>query len=65
MARYFIDPTSDKIVREDLYKITLIKGNGEKREGLQPKRLFPFTRPNEFITLLEGDEGSPKKKRQL
>ena len=61
MARYFVDPKNDKIIREDLYKVTLIKADGEKLEGLQPKRLFPFTRPNEFVTLLAGEENGPKK----
>ena len=61
MARYFVDPKNDKIIRDDLYKVTLIKGDGEKLEGLQPKRLFPFTRPDEFITLLTGEENGPKK----
>ena len=61
MARYFVDPKNDKIIREDLYKVTLEKGDGETLTGLQPKKLFPFTRPNEFVTLLSGDESSPKK----
>lgn len=61
MARYFVDPQKDKIIREDLYKVTLEKGDGETLTGLQPKKLFPFTRPNEFVTLLSGGEDSPKK----
>lgn len=61
MARYFVDPQNDKIIREDLYKVTLIKADGEEMTGLQPKRLFPFTRPDEYITLLTGDEGAPQK----
>ena len=61
MARYFVDPKNDKIVREDLYKVRIEKANGEVVSDLQPKRLFPFTRPNHYITLLEGAENMPKK----
>lgn len=60
MERYFVDPGKDKIVREDLYKVRLERGDGEVFEALQPKRLFPFSRPDLFITLLSGDEASPK-----
>ena len=61
MARYFVDPENDKIVREDVYKVKLIKGDGEELSDLQPKKLFPFTRPEQFITLMSGDEGALKK----
>ena len=61
MARYFVDPKTDKIVREDVYKVKLIKGDGEEKCDLEPKRLFPFTKPDQFITLLEGEEGKPAK----
>ena len=61
MARYFVDPKTDKIVREDVYKVKLIKGDGEEIKELQPKRLFPFTKPDQFVTLLEGEEGKPAK----
>ena len=61
MARYFVDPKTDKIVRADVYKVDLIKGDGEEIKDLQPKRLFPFTKPDQFITLLEGEEGKPAK----
>ena len=55
MARYFVDPQKDKIVREDLYKVKLEKADGEIIESLEPKRLFPFTRPNQYITLISTD----------
>ena len=61
MARYFVDPKTDKIIREDVYKVKLIKGDGEELSALQPKRLFPFTKPDQFITLLDGEEGKPPK----
>ena len=61
MARYFVDPEKDKIVREDVYKVKLIKADGEELSDLQPKKLFPFTRPEQFITLMSGEDGAPKK----
>ena len=61
MARYFVDPEKDKIVREDLYRVRLERADGEVFESLEPKRLFPFTRPGQFITLLSTDGNTPKK----
>ena len=55
MDRYFVDPKRDKITREDLYLVRLEKADGEILESLEPKRLFPFTRPSEYITLIGGD----------
>ena len=65
MERYFVDPENDKIVREDLYKVRLEKADGEVISTLEPKRLFPFSRPNEYITLLGGDEFAPKKEEAV
>ena len=53
MARYFVDGKNDKIEREDLYTVRLTKANGEVVEGLEPKRLFPYTDPDHYITLIE------------
>ena len=53
MDRYFIDGRKDKIVRDDLYTVRLEKADGEVIEALEPKRLFPYTDPNHYITLLE------------
>ena len=52
MERYFVDPVNDKIIREDLYLVRLEKQNGEVISSLEPKRLFPFTMPSEYITLI-------------
>ena len=54
MARYFVDGQNDSIEREDLYTVKLTKGDGEIIEGLEPKRLFPYTDPDHYITLIEG-----------
>ena len=51
MARYFVDGKNDRIEREDLYTVRLIKADGEVIEHLEPKRLFPYTNPNQYVTL--------------
>ena len=53
MARYFVDAKSDRIIREDLYLLRLEKADGEVISSLEPKRLFPFSRPDEYITLVD------------
>ena len=53
MARYFVDAKSDKIIREDLYLVRLEKADGESVSALEPKRLFPYTRPDEYVTLID------------
>ena len=52
MARYYVDPKNDKIVRTDLYLVRLEKADGEVIEDLEPKRLFPFSNPEEYVTLI-------------
>ena len=52
MARYYVDPQKDKIVRYDLYLVRLEKSDGEVIDELEPKRLFPFSNPDEYITLI-------------
>ena len=52
MARYYVDPKNDKIVRTDLYLVRLEKADGEVVEELEPKRLFPFSNPTEYVTLV-------------
>ena len=54
MARYFVDGQNDRIEREDLYTVKLTKADGEIIEGLEPKRLFPYTDPDHYITLIAG-----------
>ena len=54
MARYFVNSKDDKIVREDICSLRLEKSDGEVISDLQPKRLFPFSRPNEYISLFDG-----------
>ena len=53
MARYYVDGSRDRIVRTDLYLVRLEKADGEVIEDLEPKRLFPFSNPEEYITLIK------------
>ena len=53
MERYFVDGKNDRIIREDLYTVRLEKSNGEVIASLEPKKLFPYTDPDHYITLLE------------
>ena len=53
MERYFVDGKNDRIIREDLYTVRLEKSNGEVIAALEPKKLFPYTDPDHYITLLE------------
>lgn len=56
MARYYVDEANDKIVRTDLCFVRLEKANGETIEALEPKRLFPFSRQNEYISLISDSK---------
>ena len=53
MSRYFVDPDKDRIVWEDMYLVRLEKSDGEVIESLEPKRLFPVSDPDRYITLMD------------
>ena len=65
MERYFVDVKTDRIVRDDLCTVRLEKGNGEILAHLEPKRLFPFTRPDEYISLKVDDREEAAMVRRL
>lgn len=54
MARIYLS-SSDTIVRCENNLVTLTLSDGTVYDRLEPRRLFPVTRENEYITLL--DEG--------
>ena len=54
MARIYLS-SSDTIARCENNLVTLTLSDGTVYERLEPRRLFPVTRENEYITLL--DEG--------
>ena len=56
MGRIYIDQYTGKIQRSDVYLVTLTLKDGTVIEGLEPRRLFPVTNANMFITLLDHDE---------
>ncbi len=56
MGRYYIDKYTGRLERTDMYLVRLIKKDGSVIEDLEPKRLFPFTNHNMFITLLDSNE---------
>ncbi len=56
MARYYIDKYTGRLERTDLYLVRLIKKDGSVIEDLEPRKLFPFTNSEMYITLLDKSE---------
>ena len=54
--REIFDKDSAKIERTDLYLVKVTLYNGKVIENLEPRKLFPFTDTNKFITLLDEKE---------
>ena len=54
--REIIDRHSAKIERCDLYLVKVTLYNGTVYDRLEPRRLFPFSNPDKFITLLNENE---------
>ena len=50
--RYFIN-SKDNIELYENNLVTLVFESGERVEALEPRRLFPVNRPDEYITLLD------------
>lgn len=50
--------SADRIERGENHLVSLILSGGERYESLEPRRLFPISRSDEYITLLDqnGDE---------
>lgn len=55
MARYIVTD-KDKIVRTDTYLVRVECENGEVLDSLEPRRLFPVSNPENYITLLDEKE---------
>ena len=55
MSKYMVS-NKDKIERTDTYLVKLICSNGDVYESLEPRRLFPMSNPENYITLLDGKE---------
>ena len=56
MGRIYIDQYTGRIKRTDIYLVTLTLKDGTVIEDLEPRRLFPVTNADMFITLLDHDE---------
>ena len=56
MSRIYIDKYTGRLERSDLYLVRMIERNGTIHDNLEPRRLFPFTNQNMFITLLDENE---------
>ncbi len=55
MGRYLVGKR-DKILRTDTYLVRVEGHDGRVYEDLEPRRLFPFTAPNSFVTLMGAGE---------
>ena len=56
MGRIYVDKYTARLERSDVYYVNLILKDGTVIENLEPRRLFPFTNKNMFITLLDADD---------
>ncbi len=56
MARIYVDRTCGKLERTDLYLVRLSMTDGRVFEDLEPRRLFPLTDTEHYITLLDSKE---------
>ena len=56
MGRIYVDKYTGRLERSDIYYVNLILKDGTVIENLEPRRLFPFSNKNMFITLLDSEE---------
>ena len=56
MDRIYITRETGAISRTDLTEVTLTLTDGTTYEGLEPRRLFPVTRPDVYVTLLDKEQ---------
>ena len=56
MARIYVDKNTGHLERTDLYLVRLTLSDGTVHEGLEPRRLFPFSNASAYITLLDKKE---------
>ena len=56
MGRIYIDQYTGRIKRSDIYLVTLTLKDGTVIENLEPRRLFPVSNADMYITLLDHDE---------
>ncbi len=56
MARIYVNGERDTIRRTGFCQVCLTVGDGERYEELEPRRLFPISRQNVYISLLDKNE---------
>ena len=56
MNRIYVDRYTGRLERTDLYRVRLILKDGTVIEDLEPRRLFPFTNYDMYISLLDKNE---------
>lgn len=55
MERYMVK-REDKILRTDTYLVRIETADGQTFEDLEPRRLFPFSDPDRYVTFLDKSE---------
>ena len=55
MGRFLVGK-SDRVIRTDTYLVRVEGHDGRIFEDLEPRRLFPFTAPDRFVTLMNSKE---------
>lgn len=56
MARFYIDRYTATVEQTDRYLVRVVKKDGTVLEDLEPRRLFPLSNADMYITLLDKDE---------
>lgn len=56
MGRIYVDKYMGRLERTDIYRVRLIMRDGSVFEDLEPRRLFPFSNTDMYITLLDKNE---------
>ena len=54
MSRIYVN-ANDKIIHYENNLVTLKTADGNEFEGLEPRRLFPVSRSEVYITLLDSE----------
>ncbi len=54
--RIYVDKSTGRIERTDLYLVKLILNDGSVIENLEPRRLFPLSNTDRYVTLLNSQE---------
>lgn len=56
MTKRYLVGKQDRIVRTDTYLVRVECADGSVLEGLEPRRIFPYTYSDRYITLLNSSE---------